>query len=77
MVSRECTLIFIVSNCNLASPPNPLPPRGRGDKLLLLLELSADIQLKSQQEKVTYPPPPWGEGVRERGQIAVYLNQKT
>ena len=50
-----------------ASPPNPLPDQGGGNKLLFPLEFSAGFQLETQQVKVTCPPSPVGEGVRGRG----------
>ena len=55
--------------------PLPLTPSpGRGNKLLLLFEFPADIQLKTRQKKVPCPPSPVGEGVRGRGLNCYFIS---
>mgnify|MGYP004677469169 CR=1 FL=1 len=51
-------------NCNWASPPNPLSLRRGGLKLPFLPSFLLEIFPENEQEKVTCPPSPQGEGAR-------------
>ena len=60
------------TNCNWASPPNPLPPQGRGTSHLFLLIFRKYLKQETGEKKVTSAPPsPQGEGIRGGGPIAV------